>query len=178
MTVREKWILRFARIAFACLGFAGPMLQARSSGAAMSGMFFGKSARFWHNTAFAVVRVPASSRHQQPASAVSGTFHGPMRVHVLAVLATERMVSTNMTLIVSPWAIDKVRQGPLSAYAAGTFLIYMTWWHHKWYLTGSVYVPFMPMGLESVRVTGLSDPLVKKIQLKIEKLIVLAHARE
>jgi hypothetical protein len=50
--------------------------------------------------------------------------------------------------------------------------------NHQWYLPGDLGVPFMPKGLESVAVTGLSDPLVKKIQARIEKLIVLAHARE
>ena len=107
MRVREKRILLFTWIALACLGFAGLMPHARSSGVAMTGMFLGKSARFWHNSAFAVVRVPASRHRKQPAFAIPGTFHGPVRVHVLAVLATERMVPTNMTLIVSPWAVDQ-----------------------------------------------------------------------
>ncbi len=178
MRVREKRVLLFTWIALACLGFAGLMPHARSSGVAMTGMFLGKSARFWRGSAFVVVRV-VRWRVVRVANSLGGSWElHRTRVRVLAVLATERMVKINTSLFVSmdspvvaPFA------GPIKP--GGTFLVYMTTVRgSRWYLPGDLGVPFMPKGLESVAVTGLSDPLVKKIQAKIEKLIVLAHARK
>ncbi len=140
----------------------------------------GTSAGFWTNSAFVVAKIVAQTHGKQLTPATPGSFYGPVHIHVLAVLVTERMVTADMTLAVYPCAGDQCLQGPISACAAGTFLVYMTFdlRNHQWYLPGDLGVPFMPKGLESVAVTGLSDPLVKKIQARIEKLIVLAHARE
>ena len=198
MTVRDKRILRFAWIVLACLDFAVLMPQARSSGTAMTGVFLGKNARFWRRSAFAVVRV-IQWRVVRTTNNLGGSWESyRSRVRVLAVLATERMIKTDAILFVSAYsggvaAERMVKTGTIlfvSGYAGvaplagpikpgGTFLVYMTTVRgSRWYLTGDVGVPFMPKGLESVAVTGLSDPLVKKIEAKIEKLIVLAHARK
>ena len=87
MRVREKRILQFAWIALVCLGFAGLMPQARSSGVAMTGMFLRKSARFWRGSAFVVVRV-VRWRVVRVANSLGGSWEcHRTRVRVLAVLA-------------------------------------------------------------------------------------------
>ncbi len=139
------------------------------------------SARFWRYSAVAVVRITADSAQQrkprQFKNPLIGTFHGPVQVHVLAVLATQKTVNSVMRLDVYPSAGDCYLQGPISAYSSGTFLVCMTFDQHRqrWCLTGSLGVPFMPKGLESASVAGVSDPLVKKVAAKIEKLIAHAH---
>lgn len=171
MTIWNKLVPRFARpvailiFAYAaCYGFISTN--------------YGTSAYFWQHSAFAVVRV-TRWHVVRTTDHIGGSWEfRRARVRVLAVLATERMVKVNTSLFVSmdsPVVAPLV--GPIKP--GGTFLVYMSVGPTgHWGLGGGTGVPFMPKGLESVAVTGLSDPLVKKIQLKIEKLIVLAHARE
>ena len=168
------WNERFPRL-------AGPVVILICATAACYGFIatnYGKSARFWRGSAFAVVRV-VRWRVVRVTNNLGGSWECHReRVRVLAVLATERMVKINTSLFVS---MDSPVVAPLVGpiRLGGTFLVYMTLGHTgRWGLGGGTGVPFMPKGLESVAVTGLSDPLVKKIQAKIEKLIVLAHARK
>ncbi len=171
------WRLPFRLIVAAIMVGAGLNgLAFRPCGAAVP-VFTRTWAPFWRNSAVAVVKITAASAQQrkprQFKNPLIGTFHGPVQIHVLAVLATQKTVKTVMHLDVYSSAGDCYLQGPISAYASGTFLVCMTFDQHRqrWCLTGSLGAPFMPKGLESASVAGVSDPLVKKVAAKIKKLI-------
>lgn len=179
MKSSNAWLLLFLMAVAVAAGDNAGHGGARCRAAVL--LYHAKSRAFWSNSAFVVVRVRAvAARGRKPRQnnhPMPGTFHGPRRVHVLAVLATERAVATDMELTVRPRAGDQMLQGPISAYASGTFLVYMTFdpRRHRWYLFGDVGVAFMPRGLESARVSGLSDPLVKKVAARVHELISHAH---
>lgn len=166
-------------------------------------MYPDKMPGYWHNTAVVIVKIAAASVRQrllkQFKSPVIGSLSGPVQVHVLAVLATEKTVKTDMTIYVTRACGDNALQGPISYDASGTFLIIMTRIagpaqyenmngsrrHYIWLATGNGYrssphqhyywvvlgggAGFRCMQDASAKIMGLSDPLVKKVAAEITK---------
>jgi len=133
-----------------------------------------KTARFWHRWAVAVVKVTSWRRvviHIVNDSKLDAEL---ARTQVLAVLATERLVPTDLKIYVERFFPSLA--GPIKP--GGIFLVSMVRYKKRWIVPCDEGAIFIPRGLDSVAVTGLSDHLVKKIEAKIEKLIVLAHARK
>lgn len=134
-----------------------------------------KSAQFWRSSAVAVVRITAAPTPRTWPRQLKRTPM-PVPVHVLAVLATEKTVKTEMGLLIYLYAGDCHLQGPIYTRAPGTYLVCMTFLRRRqrWGLPGDIGPPFLPHGLESAKVSGLSDPLVKKVAATVGKLIARA----
>ena len=128
-----------------------------------------KAARFWECSAVAVVEV--INWHSMTATTGPGPNEIPKlaQVNVEAVLAAEKMLPTALELRIYPKSNARHFSGPIKP--GGTFLVYMAHKAGQWTVPGNVHVSFMPKGLESVAVTGVSDPLVTKVQKKIRYLI-------
>ncbi len=135
-------------------------------------VFNGTTRQFWQWHAFAVVRVLRWRTTRAPSPGGGQGFY-LAQVRVLAVLATEKTVSTKMRLYIDRTRLFSVAVGPI--HPGGMFLVFMQRYNHQWWLPGGLDVPFMPKGKESARVSGLSDPLVKKVAAKVHELI--SHAR-
>lgn len=170
-------LLRFgAGIGIAMLGVGMALSRVPPCNAALPAPQV-RSPRFWRYTAYAVVKVLSWRWVAVTDSAGRRSVARLARVHVLGVVATQQLIRTDTRIYIRtagypfPLSVGPIRPG-------WAFLVCMTaGTGHRWWLNGEG-GPAMPKGLDSWPITGLSDPLVKKIQAMIEKLIVLAHARK
>ncbi len=172
MAHKQRRLVRWQILFLIVLAGLCLSLRQLSTSRAAWPVFNGTSPKFWQWHAVAVVRVLAwcSTRASSPEGKQKIFL---AHVRTLAVLVTEKTVSTQMKLYIQRSPLFFAGVGPI--HPGGMFLIFMQRYDHQWWLTGDLGIPFMPKGKESARVSGLSDPLVKNVAAKVHDLLSHAH---
>ncbi len=123
-----------------------------------------KSARFWQDSAFAVVTVRSWR--------IAKRSHG-LRIadaRVLSVLAAEHPIPLNIKIWMYYLPFDV---GPISP--GGTYVVFMQKDRlGRWYMSGDVGTAILPRGANSWPVKGISDPLITSVRARIKKLAAAA----